>query len=96
MTLSEFKISLNQSTPPSNLNPLLLALWQEARGDWDMAHRLTQAIASTESAWVHAYLHRKEGDIANAMYWYSRANQPVSHQSLEQDWEFIVGALLQA
>jgi len=94
MTLDEFKTSLAQAEPPPHLPPLLLALWQEAKGDWDAAHRLTQAINGGDGAWVHAYLHRKEGDISNASYWYACANRPVSHLPLIQEWEIIANALL--
>jgi hypothetical protein len=94
MTFDEFKASLNQTTPPADLNPLLLALWQDAQGNWDMAHRLTQAVDDADGAWVHAYLHRKEGDLANAGYWYSRARQPFFQHSLKQEWEVIASALL--
>lgn len=94
MTFDEFKASLQQATVPPNLSPLLEALWYEARGDWDTAHRLTQAVDSLESAGIHAYLHRKEGDLGNASYWYSRARQPVAQQSLAQEWEHLARALL--
>lgn len=95
MTLAEFKSSLTESSPPVNSNRLLQALWQDAQGDWDTAHRLAQSVTGPEGAWVHAYLHRKEGDLSNAAYWYSRANKPVSDASLETEWEQLVVAFLE-
>jgi hypothetical protein len=94
MNLQEFKASLSQDTPPAGVSPLLQALWQEAKGNWEAAHELTQQQNNPDGAWVHAYLHRQEGDLPNAGYWYSRAGRPVSKASLEQEWEEIVTALL--
>jgi hypothetical protein len=94
MTFEEFKASLSKENPPSELNRTLQALWQDAKGDWDTAHRLAQSVDSTDGAWVHAYLHRKEGDLSNASYWYSRANQKMSQQSLTEEWAQIVQTLL--
>jgi hypothetical protein len=92
MTLGEFKATLN-STPPK-LSPLLLALWHDANGDWAKAHTLAQDVDDERGAWVHAYLHRKEGDLGNAGYWYRRANQPIATDSLDDEWARIVSALL--
>ncbi len=93
MTYEEFRKSLNSSEPPAVSVPLK-ALWHDAKGDWDYAHRLVQDDRSAESAWVHAYLHRKEGDISNAHYWYRRANKPPHNGTLEEEWSEIVQALL--
>ena len=96
MTLAEFKHTLSAPTP-SDVTPLpppLLALWHDARGDWDEAHRVAQDIDDKSGAWVHAYLHRKEGDAGNAAYWYRRAGQPVATDPLEAEWERIATALL--
>ena len=93
MTLDEFKTTLSSSTPPA-VAPLLVALWHDARGEWDAAHRVAQDIDDQAGAWVHAYLHRKEGDLGNAAYWYRQASQPVANDSLEAEWERIVMALL--
>ncbi len=95
MTLDEFKASLESDTPPDVSVPLL-GLWHDARGDWDRAHRAVQDDPSAASAWVHAYLHRKEGDIGNAHYWYRRAGKPPYNGSLESEWEQIAQALLSA
>lgn len=94
MDLQQFKNSLTQNAPPVNLSQALQALWQAAKGDWHAAHALAQAQDDGIGAWVHAYLHREEGDAANAAYWYRRANRPVSQQALEKEWDEIAQALL--
>ena len=94
MKFEQFKDSLTQATPPAGLSNALQALWQMGKGDWKAAHVLAQAQEDVVGAWVHAYLHREEGDETNAAYWYRRANQPVSQQSLEKEWEEITRALL--
>src|SRR5437660_10664394 len=93
MTLQEFKATLSSDRPPA-VAPLLRALWHDARGEWDEAHKVAQDIETKDAAWVHAYLHRKEGDAGNAAYWYRQANQPVASDSLEAEWTRIVAALL--
>ncbi|MFN3689312.1 MAG: hypothetical protein ACK4UU_00120 [Fimbriimonadales bacterium] len=94
MTLAEFKASLKSDTPPP-LPPPLLGLWYDAKGDWHKAHQTVQRDDSRASAWVHAYLHRKEGDLSNAHYWYHRAGKPPHNGSLESEWEQIAQALLE-
>lgn len=94
MNLQEFKKLLAADTPPADLSLPLQSLWYEAKGDWEHAHHLAQAAGDTAGAWVHAYLHRKEGDTSNAAYWYSRANRTMSHLSFEAEWEEIARALL--
>jgi hypothetical protein len=89
-----FEASLGDSAPPADLDPMVQALWHEAKGDWATAHRLAQAQDDAEGAWVHAYLHRVEGDLANAGYWYRRAGKPVSQAPLRDEWTTIVQALL--
>lgn len=93
MSFAEFNASLTATTPPL-LRPALLGLWHDARGDWDRAHHAVQDDSSAEAAWVHAYLHRKEGDAGNAAYWYARAHRPVSEESLADEWKSIAQALL--
>ena len=93
MTHSEFKTSLNYSTPPS-VTTLLKALWHDARGEWDKAHDLAQNVNTPDGSWIHAYLHRKEGDRSNAQYWYNRAKRNMPDYSLEQEWEELVRELL--
>jgi hypothetical protein len=93
MTLEEFRKSLSASTPPT-VATALVALWHDARGDWNTAHTVAQDVDDETGAWVHAYLHRKEGDLSNAAYWYRRAHQPVASDTLDQEWARIVTALL--
>jgi len=93
MTLAEFTTTLQQKIPPA-VSPALVALWHDARGDWERAHQVAQDIEDATGSWVHAYLHRKEGDEGNAAYWYRRAGQPVERGSLEAEWARIVTALL--
>jgi len=94
MDLDTFRASLADAAPPSELAPALQALWHEAKDDWQRAHHLVQDENDRDSAWVHAYLHRKEGDLDNAGYWYRKAQQPASDQSLSQEWDTIASALL--
>ncbi len=94
MTLDAFKDSLERSDKPSGLNKPLEALWHDADGDWEAAHQCVQD-GDGPAAWVHAYLHRKEGDLPNAGHWYRRADRPVSELSLEQEWDEIATALLE-
>ncbi|RPI70646.1 MAG: hypothetical protein EHM47_11745, partial [Ignavibacteriales bacterium] len=82
------------NSPDENLNNLLAALWYDAKNNWDKAHEITQDIEGKDSAWVHAYLHRREGDNGNASYWYSRAGKSFPDKTLEEEWEEIVSALL--
>ena len=70
------------------------ALWRAAKDDWDGAHALVQDETSAEAAWVHAYLHRVEGDLGNAGYWYRRAGKPVAKSALDKEWAEIAAALL--
>ncbi len=95
MTLDAFVASLKTDTPPAVSAPLL-ALWHDANGDWSRAHEVAQDIDDATGSWTHAYLHRKEGDLANAGYWYRRAGKPPATGSLEEEWRVIVGALLGA
>lgn len=94
MTLAEFKASLDRPDPPPAVMPALVALWHDARGDWVRAHETAQDIDDEIGAWVHAYLHRKEGDPGNAAYWYRRASQPVARGTLAEEWDNIATALL--
>jgi hypothetical protein len=94
MDLKAFRASLTESAPSDELPPALSALWHEAKDDWKRAHNIVQEEQDRDSAWVHAYLHRKEGDLDNAGYWYRKARQSASAQSLSQEWEAIASALL--
>src|SRR3954469_4931248 len=94
MTLSEFRRSTHDTTPPAGISPALVALWHDARGNWTAAHDTAQDVESAAGAWIHAYLHRKEGDLSNADYWYRRAGKPPARDTLEAEWERIAAALL--
>ncbi len=94
MTLEEFKSSLNQENPPDTISNELKALWYEANGDWDKAHKIVQAMNTKTAAWVHAFLHRKEPDEWNASYWYSIARRPKPKTNFEEEWEEIAKYLL--
>lgn len=94
MTLDEFRATLAQPDAPRELGPALHALWEDAHGNWDAAHAIAQDIADKTGSWVHAYLHRKEGDHGNAGYWYRRAGQPVAHDGLDAEWARIVSEVL--
>jgi len=93
LTLAEFQSTIAVGTPP-DVAPLLLALWYDASGDWDRAHSIAQDVDDTDGALVHAYLHRKGGDLANAGYWYRQARRPVANDSPESEWARIVAELL--
>jgi hypothetical protein len=93
VTLDDFKTTLSAEAAPA-VAPLVRALWHDARGDWDAAHAIAQDIDDAEGAWVHAYLHRKEGDLTNARYWYRRAGKPEAKGALDSEWERIASALL--
>ena len=93
MTLDDFKSTLDGATPPDVSSPLR-ALWHDAKRDWTAAHELAQDVDDENGAWVHAYLHRKEGDEGNAGYWYRRAGRPHSRASLQAEWDEIAAALL--
>ena len=94
--MAEFKASFSGAAPAPELAAPLAALWWAAKGGWDAAHRIVQDEPTADAAWVHAYLHRVEGDIGNAGYWYRRASKPVAQGPLEAEWERISSALLGA
>ena len=79
---------------PDDIPPLLQSLLLDAAGDWDHAHRIAQADGSMDGSWVHAYLHRVEGDLGNASYWYRSAGRSLPDMSLEEEWEYIALDLL--
>ncbi len=92
--MAEFKASLSGAAPAPELAAPLAALWWAAKGNWDQAHKIAQDEETAEAAWVHAYLHRVEGDLGNAGYWYRQANKSVATGSLETEWERMASALL--
>ena len=93
MDLASFEQSLSAEAPPARLPPLLTALWHERKGDWRRAHEIAQDIDGRDAAWVHAYLHRREGDLPNAAYWYRHAGRPVESGNMDDEWRTIVAAL---
>ncbi len=94
MDFKQFRESLSQVSPSSQLPDHLKALWYDAKGDWEQSHNIIQDIDDRNAAWIHAYLHRKEGDIWNADYWYGKAGKKRPSVSLQQEWENIVTALI--
>lgn len=94
MTFDDFQTSLSNGQPPSSLSAYLKSLWYDGKADWEKAHTIIQDIEDTTAAWIHAYLHRKEGDNGNADYWYRRAGRKRPAVSLEQEWKDIVTELL--
>ena len=89
MTVAEFR-----AAESGEFAGALLALWWDGQGDWVKAHEIAQEVPGADGAWVHAYLHRKEGDVGNAAYWYRRAGRPVAKGDLRSEWEAIVGEML--
>jgi hypothetical protein len=94
MTLQEFRNSLRSDEPPEHLSLALAGLWWDAKGDWTRAHESAQQDEGPSGAWVHAYLHRKEGDNSNAEYWYRRASKTPSRAPLAREWTEIAESLL--
>jgi len=94
MDAEDLRRSSGGTEPPAGLSSALQALWWDARGDWARAHECAQAQADTDGCWTHAYLHRVEGDLANAGYWYRRAGRPPATGPLEAEWRAIATALL--
>jgi hypothetical protein len=94
MNQKTFCESLNQEIPPPGLTRAVEALWHAAKGNWSKAHERAQEEDSRNGSWVHAYLHRLEGDLGNAGYWYHRAGKPLETRSFQEEWECIVNALL--
>ena len=94
MTFEEFSVSAQKGDPPTGVTPALAALWHDRCGDWTKAHEIAQSIQDSTGSWVHAYLHRKEGDPENAAYWYTQAGQPIASDSLDAEWTRIARTLL--
>lgn len=94
MTLEDFKASLSKQEPPQHLNIVQKALWYDAHGDWEKAHEYAQKENNSKSAWIHAYLHRKEGDTLNAQYWYTRAGKEMPRVTLQEEWEDMAKILV--
>ncbi|MCR9071369.1 MAG: hypothetical protein NXI18_06575 [Alphaproteobacteria bacterium] len=94
MTFEEFRRSIDEGVPPDNLGAALLGLWHQGRGAWETAHETVQADDGAPAAWVHAHLHRFEGDEMNAGYWFRRAGKPHTKGDLDEEWTAMVAALL--
>lgn len=94
MTFQEFRETMKESSPPQTLSRALQALWYDGKGNWNRAHDLADGPSDKVHARVHAYLHRKEGDIWNANYWYRRAGETRPNISLDEEWEVLVNRLL--
>ena len=94
MTVQQFRDSMARDEPPKESSIALAALWWDAKGDWKRAHETAGLDEGPAAAWVHAYLHRKEGDTSNARYWYGRADRTPSTRSLDEEWSEITTALL--
>jgi len=94
MQFEEFVKSTKSANPPKILNQYALSLWYDAKPDWESAHTIIQDIEDKKAAWIHAYLHRKEGDTSNAAYWYNRAGKSIPACSLEKEWEAIAKEVL--
>jgi len=94
MDLDKFRQSLQHDDPPAGLDAALTALWWDAKGEWNKAHETAQQDEGPAGSWVHAYLHRKEGDSTNAAYWYGRADRKVARGTFQKEWARIVEELL--
>lgn len=94
MTYDEFILTIENNQLPSNLPLYLQALWYDAKGEWQKAHSLIDSLDDKNSCLVHAYLHRKEGDISNADYWYMRAHAQRPSESLQKEWQNLTMQLL--
>ncbi|HUP12349.1 MAG TPA: hypothetical protein VM187_09065 [Niastella sp.] len=94
MNMASFKESIEANQLPSEASVYLKALWYDAKGDWNEAHQLIQDLADKNASWIHAYLHRKEGDVWNADYWYRKAGRQRPTVSLQQEWEELAAAFL--
>jgi hypothetical protein len=94
-TIDEFRSSVSAATPPAEIAPALQALWWLARGDWNRAHECVQQHEGERDCdWVHAHLHRQEGDMSNASGWYQRAGKPVPALSLQEEWTDLAMEML--
>ncbi len=94
VTPAAFAASVGNAAPPAGLAPAVQALWWAAKGDWDKSHKIVMEEEGADAAWVHAYLHRVEGDLPNARYWYRSAGKPAAAGTLEDEWKAIVSELL--
>jgi hypothetical protein len=96
VTADELRASASGDAPPAGLSGPVQSLWWAAKGGWEAAHKIVMEDESAEAAWVHAYLHRAEGDLPNAGYWYRTAKKPVASGALNDEWAAIARQLLGA
>ena len=94
MSIDEFKLQLINSDPDISLSDYMKALWYDAKGNWQKAHSIVQDIHSKEAASIHAYLHRKEGDLGNAEYWYQRAGMRLTDLTADEEWDVLVAQMI--
>ncbi|MEO6316754.1 MAG: hypothetical protein ABIU63_01650 [Chitinophagaceae bacterium] len=94
MEYDAFSKSITAAEPPQDLNQYALSLWWDAKGDWQQAHTIIQDMEDINAAWIHAYLHRKEGDTGNAGYWYNRAGKKMPQSTLQEEWKEILQSVL--
>jgi hypothetical protein len=94
MTKEQFNAALSQDTPDAGLSQELQSLWYDKKGDWDTAHTIAQSIQTERGSAIHAYLHREEGDLGNASYWYNRAGRERPTVALEEEWEALLTEML--
>jgi hypothetical protein len=94
MTYDQFIESVASDRPPGDLSETLTSLWWDRKGDWDKAHSIAQEIATVQGSAVHAYLHREEGVLWNADYWYRRASRQRPDTPLEVEWGALVEEML--
>ena len=93
MQLEDFIKSIKEETSPEGLSEPLQAMWHARKGDWETAHNIAQSISTELGSWIHAYLHRVEGDLSNADYWYKRAGKPQFQGSTEAEADKIVNSI---
>jgi hypothetical protein len=94
MNFESYRASLTSVAPPAESTVYLKSLWHDAKGDWETSHNIIQDVNDKTASWIHAYLHRKEGDVFNANYWYNKAGKRMPGYSLDKEWEEIVRELL--
>lgn len=94
MDYLQFNHTLDMGKPPENFHDVLKAIWWERKGDWDTAHKIIQNLPGADAAWVHAYLHRKEGDMHNANFWYKKAGKSFFDMDLVEEFREITKSFL--
>ncbi|SHG24808.1 hypothetical protein [Flagellimonas flava] len=93
---AQFKETLMHSNPPENWSEALRALWYAAKDNWNASHNIAQDLHTRMGSWIHAYLHRQEGDDWNAGYWYRQAGEPFPNKSLEDELQHLIEVVLKS